>query len=246
MQCPLEATVRIPRLALAGLLLAGLASSPALAYEVVAVENGAVIEGRVTYTGAIPTRRIVVTKDREVCGEVRDWQQAEVGADNGLKNAVVHLQEVERGKAWPEDARLQTPILDNKSCMFDPHVQVIPPGQLEIHNSDPVLHNVKAYYGRRAAFNLALPDAGMTVSRELPRPGVVRFECDAHGWMEAWIYVLAHPYFAITGENGEFRIEDVPPGDYVLVARQEYIGELEQPVQAEAGKTVDLTLELKK
>jgi intein/homing endonuclease len=58
--------------------------------------------------------------------------------------------------------------------------------------------------------------------------------------------VLAHPYFAITGENGEFRIEDVPPGDYVLVARQEYIGELEQPVQAEAGKTVDLTLELKK
>jgi plastocyanin len=153
---------------------------------------------------------------------------------------------VERGKAWPEGAGLQTPILDNKNCMFDPHVQVIPPGQLEIHNSDPVLHNVKAYYGRRAAFNLALPDEGMTVARELARPGVVRFECDAHGWMEAWIYVLAHPYFAITGENGEFRIEDVPPGEYVLVTRQEYIGELEQPVQAEAGKTVELALELKR
>jgi hypothetical protein len=231
---------------LAFMLLGSGPVSPAFAYEVIEVRDGAVIEGRVTYSGPIPTRKIVVTKNREVCGEVRDWHQAEVGADNGLKNAVVYLQEVERGKAWPKNAQLQTPILDNRNCMFDPHVQVIPTGQLEIHNSDPVLHNVKAYYGRRAAFNLALPDQGMTVARELPRPGVVRFECDAHGWMEAWIYVLAHPYFAITDENGGFRIEDVPPGEYVLVARQEYIGEVEQAVQAGAGKTVELALELKK
>lgn len=239
-------TARVPLLVLAGLLLAGLPSEPALAYEVITVQDGAVIEGRVTYTGAIPTRKIVITKDREICGDVRDWQQAEVGADHGLKNAVVYVQEVARGKAWPKEARLQTPVIDNKNCMFEPHVQVIPPGELEIHNSDPILHNTKAYYGRRAAFNLALPDAGMTLTRELPRPGVVRFECDTHGWMEAWIYVLTHPYFAITDEQGRFRIEDVPPGEYVLVARQEYIGELEQSVQAEAGKTVELALELKK
>lgn len=239
-------TLRAAPLAAAGLLLGALPPSAALAYEEITVEDGARIEGRVTYTGTIPTKKIVPTKDREVCGSVREWEQAEVGADNGLENAVVYLESVERGKPWPEDAGMQTPVIDNKDCMFDPHVQVIPPGELDIHNSDPVLHNTKAYYGRRAAFNLALPNEGMTLTRELPRPGVVRFECDAHGWMEAWIYVLPHPYYAVTDENGGFLIEDVPPGDYVLIARQEYIGELEQPVQASAGETVELTLELKK
>jgi plastocyanin len=242
----MKTTLRtIPRVA-AGLLLGTLPWSTAHSYEVTTVQDGAVIEGRVTYTGAIPTRKIVVTKDRDVCGDVREWEQAEVGADHGLKNAVVYLQEVESGKAWPENVRLQTPVIDNKDCMFEPHVQVLPPGELNIHNSDPVLHNTKAYYGRRAAFNLALPNEGMTLTRELPRPGVVRFECDTHGWMEAWAYVLPHPYYAVTDESGAFRIDDVPPGEYVLVARQEYIGELEQPVQAAAGETVELTLELKK
>lgn len=242
----MKTTLCAAPLAAAGLLLGALPLATAFAYEEGDVTDGARIEGRVTYTGAIPTKKIVVTKDREVCGDVRDWQQAEVGADHGLKNAVVYLENAERGKPWPQDAGMRTPVIDNKDCMFEPHVQVIPPGELEIHNSDPVLHNTKAYYGRRAAFNLALPDEGMTLTRELPRPGVVRFECDTHGWMEAWIYVLPHPYYAITDENGGFLIEDVPPGDYVLVARQEYIGELEQPVQVTAGKTVELMLELKK
>jgi plastocyanin len=242
----MRSTLRVSSMAAMAMLLCTLTGPATLAYEETTVEGGGTIAGRITYTGAVPSKKIVPTKDREVCGDVRDWQQAEVGPDNGLKNAVVYLAEVASGKPWPEEARLQTPVIDNKDCMFDPHVQVIRPGELEIHNSDPVLHNTKAYYGRRAAFNLALPNAGMTLKRELARPGVVRFECDAHGWMEAWIYVLEHPYFAVTDENGAFRIEDVPPGDYTLVTRQEYIGEAEENVQLAAGETIELTLELKK
>lgn len=218
---------------------------PAPAYEEVSIADGAVIEGRVTYDGRIPTRRIVPTSDREVCGGIREWQLVERGADNGIRNAIVYLEAIERGKGWPEAVTATTPVLDNHHCMFDPHVMVMRPGEIDVHNSDPVLHNIKAYYGRRAVFNLALPDQGMTVRRELARPGTVRFECDAHGWMEGWAYVLTHPYYALTGEDGTFRIDDVPPGEYVLIARHEYIGELKQPVTVKANETLELSLGLK-
>lgn len=234
----------VARVLLTGLIAATL-SLPAMAYEEISVRDGAVIEGRVTYEGRIPVRRIVPTSDREICGGIREWPLVERGAENGVKNAVVYLEQVERGKAWPEEMRDTVPVIDNRDCMFEPHVQVMRPGQIDIHNSDAVLHNTKGYYGRRAVFNLALPEEGMTLRRELPRPGVVRFECDAHGWMEGWAYVMAHPYYAITDEDGTFRITDVPPGEYVLIARHEYAGEeLQQTVQAGANETVELALEL--
>ncbi|MEX0732634.1 MAG: hypothetical protein WED00_18000 [Aquisalimonadaceae bacterium] len=240
----MKPTMRKLALEFAGMLPAIMLAVPVMAYETVEVRNGGVIEGRVTYEGRIPTRKIVPTKDREVCGDVRDWEQAEVGPDNGLKNAVVHLQRVERGKPWPDGSDMKTPVIDNKNCVFEPHVQVVPPGEIDIHNSDPVLHNTKGYYGRRAVFNLALPDEGMTITRELARPGVVRFACDAHGWMEAWAYVLDHPYFAVTDENGAFRITDIPPGEYTLITRQEYIGATEQTVEVGEDETIELSLEL--
>lgn len=219
-------------------------AAPATAYEETEVADGAVIEGRVSYEGRIPTRRIVPTSDREICGGIREWQLVERDADNGIKNAVVYLEAIDRGKAWPDEVSATTPVMDNLDCMFEPHVLVMKPGDIDIHNSDAVLHNTKAYYGRRAAFNLALPDAGMTIRRELPRPGVVRFECDAHGWMEGWAYVLTHPYFAVTGEDGLFRITDVPPGEYTLITRHEYIGESRQAVTVTANETVELSLQL--
>lgn len=217
---------------------------PAAAYEEAEVADGAIIEGRVSYDGRIPTRRIVPTSDREVCGGIREWQLVERGADNGVKNAVVYLETIERGKPWPEEVTSETPVIDNLDCMFEPHVMVMRPGDIDVHNSDDVLHNTKAYYGRRAVFNLALPDAGMTIRRQLARPGIVRFECDAHGWMEAWAYVLTHPYYAVTNEDGTFHIADVPPGEYTLITRHEYIGESKQAVTVTASETVELSLEL--
>lgn len=215
-----------------------------LAYEETEVADGAVIEGRVTYEGRIPSRRIVPTSDREICGGMREWQLVERDAENGIRHAVVYLESVERGKPWAEDMQAEVPVIDNVDCMFEPYVQVIQPGEIDIHNSDPLLHNTKGYYGRRAVFNLALPDQGMTIRRELVRPGVVRFECDTHGWMEAWAYVLTHPYYALTAEDGTFRITDVPPGEYTLITRHEHIGEVQQTVEVGANETAQLSIEL--
>lgn len=222
----------------------GVASIPAWAYEETAVAGGAGIEGRVVYRGDVPTRKIIPTKDREVCGAPRDEAEIRVGPDKGVQDAVVYLKAVPRGKAWGKQDK--TPVLDNRDCRFEPPIQVVRPGSIDIHNSDPVLHNTHGFYGRRTAFNVALPDKGVTVRGEVPRPGLVRVECDAHGWMLAHVYVADSPYYALTGKDGSFAIKDVPPGSYTLVVAQHYLGDTEMPVTAKGGETVKLAVELKK
>jgi len=235
------------RLLLSGLIGAvatAMLCVPAQSYEVTAVESGGSIEGTVVYRGNVPMKKIIPTKDTEVCGAPREDPLIRVGADQAVESAVVYLVEVASGKDWP--AAGPKPVLDQKGCRFIPEVGVIPAGPLDVLNSDPVLHNTHGYYGKRTAFNLALPNQGQTIPTELPRPGAVRVDCDAHGWMEGWIYVVDNPYYAVTGADGKFTITDVPPGEYKLVAVQPYTGPMEIPVTVAAGQPTTLDIELKK
>lgn len=219
--------------------------APAQAYDEGAVNGGGSIQGKIVYNGAVPTRKIIPNKDVEVCGGIRDEPLIQVGPDQAVENAVVYLADVAKGKAWP--ASTSKPAeLDNLKCRFVPDVQVIRAGPLVVINSDPVLHNTHGYYGKRTAFNMALPNQGQRIPTELTRAGTVRVDCDAHGWMEGWIYVVDNPYYAITGADGKFSITDVPPGTYNLVAIQSYTGPIQQSVTVEGGKSTNLTIELKK
>ena len=218
--------------------------APAQAYDAGPVTGGGTIEGTIVYRGDVPTRTIIPTKDVEVCGAPREEPVIRVGPDKGVESAVVYLADVAKGKAWPAPAK--KPEIDNVKCRFVPEVQVIRAGPLDVVNSDPMLHNTHGYYGKRTAFNLALPNKDQRIPVELPRPGLVRIDCDAHGWMEGWIQVVDNPYYAITGADGKFTITDVPPGNYKLVAMQPFIGPIEQPVTVAANKPTSLTIELKK
>jgi hypothetical protein len=214
---------------------------PGFAYEAAEVSGGGTIAGKVVYAGRVPTRTVLPTKDTDVCGGVREEAEVKVGADGGVGDAIVYLAEVEQGKAWPAT---ETPVLDNKDCVFTPSVQAIPAGPLNVQNSDPVLHNTHGFYGRRTAFNLALPNQGQVIEVDLPRAGQVRLECDSHGWMLGFVYVVDNPYYAVTGEDGTFEIADVPPGTYTLVANQAYTGPVEVEVTVESGATVEVPVEL--
>jgi hypothetical protein len=218
--------------------------SPALAYEAVAVTEGGTIAGKVVYNGPVTTRKIIPTKDQEVCGDMREEPDVVVGADKSVEGAVVYLREVAKGKAW--QPREKSAEVDNVKCRFAPVIQVIAPGEIEVVNSDPVLHNTRAFYGRRSAFNLALPNQGQRIKAELPRGGQVRLECDAHGWMQGWIYVVENPYYAVTPAAGTFSLTEVPPGSYTLVASQPNAGTVEIPVVVKAKETVEVVAELKK
>jgi hypothetical protein len=228
-------------LALASISLAPRAASP---YEAITVTDGGTIKGKVVYNGEVPTKKIVPTKDRATCGDVRDEPQVEVGADKGVKNAVVYLKGIEKGKALAKPSKKAE--IANEKCMFVPHVQALPVGSIVVANLDPVMHNTHAFHGKQTVFNVALPVKGQRIEKKLTKPGIVRIECDTHGWMLGWVYAADHPYYAVTDEKGTFSIGDVPPGSYTLVAWQEYTGELELPVTVKAKDTVDVPVELKK
>ncbi|MBC7944733.1 MAG: carboxypeptidase regulatory-like domain-containing protein [Burkholderiales bacterium] len=219
-------------------------AAPALAYEEAPVSNGGKVEGKVTFQGAVPTKKIIPTKNKEVCGGVREEQPIIVGPDKGVQDAVVYLKGVSKGKAWGKADKL--PVLDQEHCKFKPTVQVIRPGKIDIKSSDPVLHNTHGFYGKRTAFNFALPNENAKITTDLSKPGEVRVECDAHGWMLAYIYVAETPYYMLTGKDGSFSIADVPPGNYTLVATQGYTGDVEMPVTVTAGEAAKVAIELKK
>ena len=221
-------------------------SSAVLAYEAGTVDNGGTITGKVVFKGGtVPTRTVVPTKNKDVCGSVRQEPLVEVGKDGGVMNAVAILKGVTKGKSWREPEGEYT--LDNDKCIFHPHVQIVPMGSdLAVHNSDPFLHNTHSFYGDKTAFNVALPFPGAQVKRKLDKPGIVRVDCDVHGWMRGWVYVADNPYYTLTSEDGSFAIDDVPPGAYTLIIWQEHGGEMEKEVMVKAGETFDVgTIEIK-
>ena len=206
-------------------------------------QDSGAIKGAVVYTGAAPTKK-VIPKDPETCGEPHDEPQIVVGANKGVKDAIVYIEGVAKGQPMSKPAK--PAVINNEKCSFVPESQIVAPGPIEIVNSDPVLHNTHGFYGKRTAFNVALPNQGQRVTKDLPRSGLVRVECDEHGHMHATVYVADHPYHAVTGADGAFSIKDVPPGNYTLVVYQRHTGPIETPVAVKAKETTDVKVDLKR
>jgi len=217
---------------------------PVWSYQETNVSNGGTITGTIIYKGSIPTRKIVPTKDTAHCGGVRDDPLIITGPGDGAKFTVVYLKDIKKGKAWDKTAK--TPQINNLKCRFVPHVQAVPVGsKLEILNSDPVLHNTHGFLGKKTIFNIALPFKDAKVKRPLRRTGIVRVECDSHGWMRGWIYVADNPYYAVTNDKGKFIIKNIPPGQYNVVIWQEHTGTIEKTVTVKAKETVSMDMEIK-
>jgi plastocyanin len=235
-----------PSFCLLTVLLSLFAASAAFgqAYEVAPVTGGGRVEGKVTFLGEVPIKKIIPNKDVEICGGPRDEVRITVGADKGVRDAVVYLKEVKKGKAW--GAADKTPLLENKRCIFEPAVQVIRPGKLDIMNSDAVLHTTHGYYGGRNAFNVAMPVKDMKISKPVLQPGYIRVQCDTHNWMHSHLHVADSPYYVVTGADGKFSITDVPPGTYTLVTWQHHVGATETKITVKAGEAVVANSELKK
>lgn len=199
------------------------------------VSAGGSIAGVVKAPGAKPFGPVKVTKDVAVCKASHQPETFVLGNDGALANAVVYLKDIATGKPLDKAAKAS---LDNKGCTYVPHVAVIPVGStLTIHSSDNVLHNVHALLGSDTLFNVALPLPGMQIPQTMKKSGIVNVKCDAgHTWMAATIYVVEHPYYAVTDAAGKFDLKDVPPGTYTLVAWHESLGTQEQKVTVTAGK----------
>jgi plastocyanin len=223
------------------------ASAPtAAAYEAVDVQGGGSIEGDVRLSGKAP--RLAprpITKDHATCGaKAKPSEAVLVGPGGALANVVVTIEGIRRGKKLP--AAAASPVLDQRACDYKPHVQAVAVGStIAILNSDDILHNIHGYLnGRETLFNIGQPVKGQRNEKKLEREGVVNLQCDAgHTWMQAYIVVVGHPYFATTGSDGRFSLADVPAGSYKLKAWHEKLGTTESDVKVEPGAAARATFE---
>jgi Carboxypeptidase regulatory-like domain len=216
------------------------------AYKEIEVANGGTIQGVVIYNGEVPDPQpIQIVKDHETCGNratTRERIKLDVGKH--VAEAVVFLGDIKAGKPIPTEA--DKPVINQHHCTFEPHVQVvIKRHPFEVVNSDPVAHNAKCDQNMMTLFNPLQPKQGMRSEFSIKRPGLANVSCSVHNWMRAYIYVLWHPYYAITSQDGAFTLTDVPPGQYELVVWQEHLGERTMSVSVEPNKTTTIEFELK-
>jgi hypothetical protein len=212
------------------------------AYTVVTVPGGT-IEGRVLFKGKLPSpKTVVVNQDPGVCGAKREVFPVRV-AKGGIVDAVVWLDDVQRGKPFA----FPNPVLQQRTCTYEPHIVLMPPGELRVDSGDPVPHNIHTYAEFGRDYNESMNQLRRSLTLSFVRPERVSVKCDLHGWMQAYVVVAKNPYYAVTREQGTFQLANVPPGRYHLKVWQESLGEMEQEVEVEAGKTakVDFTFEAK-
>ena len=207
-----------------------------LAATAVWADPAGTLTGTVTLAGTPPKRPLLqVFKHEDVCGKGVPDDRLVVGTRGGLRYAVVTVEGVRGGRTPERDVAI---VLDNRLCRFEPHVQVAEVGQsIDLHNSDPILHNADARIGAETLFNVALtPERHLR--RPLARAGLVTIVCDVrHTWMKAFIDVADHPYHTVTDINGEYEIRDIPPGQYTMRVWHEELGTREQAVVITGGAT---------
>jgi hypothetical protein len=198
------------------------ASSGQSAYRTIEVKHGGTITGVVRLVGTPPSLSpFNVTKDPEQCGHTKQFDRLILGKNNSVKNAVVSLEGITEGKAFTSSLKY---TIDQKNCEYVPHLQLIPVGsQLQILNSDDILHNVHAYtLGNevRTICNIAQPIKGQRTTlkqSQLGKNRTILTTCDAgHPWMSAYLVLCEHPYYVVTDNNGKFVLLDVPAGTYKI------------------------------
>lgn len=157
-------------------------------------------------------------------------QNVVVNSNQTLKNVFIYIKEGLKETSFPAPA--QPAVLDQKGCWYVPRVLGTQAGQkLQIVNSDATLHNVHALAKQNPEFNLGMPLQGMKLEKTFSNPEVmVKFKCDVHPWMSAYVGVLPHPFFSVTDDQGAFRFDNVPPGEYVVEAWHETYGTKSQKV----------------
>jgi plastocyanin len=200
------------------------------------------ITGHVRLTATPPVNAPIRLRSDPMCDQANGGRPGTretviAAADGSLANVFVQLQ-----GSLPATAVPTEPVnIEQRACTYSPHVVGARLGQIvRVRNSDPGLHNVHGVSDGSDTFNVSQPVAGMTNDFRMKAEGIVRLQCDVHGWMLAFVGVSSHPYFAVTDPAGTFEIHDVPVGSYTIQAWHELYGPLTATVQVEAGRAADV------
>jgi hypothetical protein len=242
-----------------------LVGEDANAYEVIDIKAGGAIQGKVLMKGSLPQdETLPIPEGLDSCTPSQKAEKYRVSEDGGVKNVVVWIHVIEKGKAVEKkDVKIST-----EGCKFIPRVNIgYVGGQFLFENHDHLLHQAHLAktlpYQKKASrrplfygatiYNVALPIAFKEVAKEI-KPyhrytedlGYINVICNRHAWMQAYVFIFDHPYAVLTGDQGNFEIKDIPAGKYTLKFWHEGLKEKEMIVEIKEGETQQVQMEMEK
>lgn len=196
-----------------------------------------VVAGEVSYTGTPDAGRTPQLAADPFCvtAHAEPLVIRTIATDDagGLANVFVWVKNAPAGAAASGDA-----LMDQVGCLYLPHAVGVRSGQTMVfRNSDQTLHNINVQPRNNPSFNVGQPIAGMETRRSFAKAETgIQVRCDVHPWMVGYISVFDHPYFAVTGADGSFRIDGLPDGSYVVESWHESLGAQTQQVTVAGGE----------
>lgn len=186
------------------------------------------ITGTIKYDGPLPQSKLIHMDADPICYAVNKGnvhsQMILVGDNNTLGNVFVYI------KSGLVKHEYQTPteavVVNQGGCNYSPHVIGVMVGQkVKFLNPDGTLHNVHAICKINPEFNASMPDFRKELQVSFDKEEFMfPVQCDVHPWMKAWMAVMTHPFFVVTGAEGTFEIKNIPSGKYIIEAWHEKLG----------------------
>ncbi len=224
-------------------------AAPAPVYFKIDPATAGTLAGVVRFKGAKPHPKPVDMTSDPACVDAHHGKPHDeslvVDAKGDLANVFIYV------KSGLEGRKFETPsdpvTIDQQGCWFEPRIAGIQVGQtLKVVNSDPVTHNIHPMAEVNRAWNHSQGAGDPPISRKFLKPEImIPVKCNIHSWMHAYIGVLDHPYFAVSGNDGKFRISNLPPGDYVVEAWQEKLGTQQQKITIPPSGAVETAFTFK-
>ena len=236
-----ETKLNLPKIPLTACLLLGFMVVGCV-HQTAEAEDDTAVAGVVKFDGPRPERTpIQMTEESRKLYDTVPLKENLIVSEKGeIANVFVYVKRGLKKKSYPAP---KEPIgMNQDKSMFRPRIQAVQVGQqFLMKNSDPFIHNVRSLSMKNRAFNIAQP-ANTPDRKKVFTAGekAIKIQCDFHPWMTAYLFVLEHPYFAVTNEKGQFKIEGLPAGEYTLAAWHEEFGEQEVKLNHRATGSSDV------
>jgi hypothetical protein len=209
---------------------------------------GANVKGIVHFEGKAPAPKLISMSADPSCAKQHASsvfsQEVMTDAKGELQNVVVFVSDGLGEHTF--DAPTQPAVIDQKGCMYQPHVMAMRANQpLQVVNDDPTSHNIHPIPANNREWNKAEPP-GSKMEEAFAREEIaIPVKCNVHPWMRSYIAVCKHPYFAVTGKDGSFDLSNLPPGTYTIKAWHEKLGTATQTITIGANETKELSFVFK-